>query len=457
LRLSVPVGSRGAGASALRAAGADDPSLKRNLTLLTLDGTFFTAGCAFYDSGTVLPALVSTLTDSRFLIGLSASVRTLGWFLPQLVVANLIGHMRFKGRLVVVNSLLHRAGLLVMASILYLYAATRPALALALFFPVFVLASMSEGVNGVPWTEAVANTIPPDRRGRLFANQQVFGCSLAVLNGFLVRLVLKTTPYPNSYVILFLCTFVWFLGSIVAFMGVKEKPAVHVRPRTGLVSYLRSLPGAWRTNPRFAAVMVVRFCQAFIFLSLPFFVLHARANLGADIGTVGLYVSAQMFGSLAGSALAGRVSDHTGNRPVVIGSVLATCLAPVAALALTLAHTLGAEGPASLLFPLVYLLMGAGFGAGYIGFTNYIIEIAPVAERPTFIGLSNTLQAPFALLSAVGGALASWLGYEAVFGVSAVVGLAGVVLSLQLGESRALGRPDLPPAVAVPSGAVRGK
>jgi MFS family permease len=101
--------------------------------------------------------------------------------------------------------------------------------------------------------------------------------------------------------------------------------------------------------------------------------------------------------------------------------------------------------------------MGAGFGAGYIGFTNYIIDIAPVTERPTFIGLSNTLQAPFALLSAVGGALASWLGYEAVFGVSAVVGLAGVVLSLRLVEPRALGRPSLPPAVPVPSGAIRGR
>jgi MFS family permease len=434
--LSEPVVSRGAGKRGGETTGTPDPHLKRNLVLLTLDGAFFAAGGAFYDSGTILPLFVSTLTDSRLLVGLAGTVRTVGWFLPQLAVANLTGHLRYKSRLVIVNSLLHRVGLLLMAAITYLYAGTQPALALGLFFPLFVLAAMSEGINGVPWTDVVANTIPARYRGRLFAGQQVIGCLLAFFNGFLVRLILLKAAYPDAYVIFFLCTFAGFLLSILSFMGVKEKPALDTKKRQPLRSYLRSLPAAWRGNPRFSQVMLVRFCLGFVFLSYPFLALHARQNLGLDPSAVGLFVSAQMAGSLIGSAIAGRLSDRAGNRTVVILSILTTFLTPATALILTLARATGFPHLATLFYPLVFFFLGAAFSAGFIGFTNYVLDVAPGAERPTYIGLSNTLMAPFAFLSVLGGLLASLAGYELVFAVSLAVAFIGVVRAFRLAEPR---------------------
>jgi len=415
-----------------------------------------------------LSLFVSTLTSSRLLIGLAATARTIGWFLPQLFVASLTEHLPYKRTLVIVNSLLHRLFLLLMAAVTYLYAGTRPGVALAVFFPIFLVSAMSEGVNGVPWTDVVANTIPGERRGRLFANQQIIGGLAAFANGFAVRLILQRAAYPQAYVILFLCTFVGFMGSIISFMGVREKPAVEVRQeRRSLGSYLRALPAVWRGNPSFARVMVVRFCLGFLFLSLPFFVLHARQNLGVNLGTVGIFISTQMLGLLLGSVLAGRLSDRTGNRTVVILAILSAFLAPTAALGLTLIKVLGAPDLAAAGFPLVYFFVGASFGAGYIGFTNYVLDVAPAVERPTYIGLSNTLMAPFGFLSAVGGAVATVLGYEVVFAASAAVGFAGVVLSLRLPEPRqepgwpraAVASPPTVPATRPPAppGAARGK
>lgn len=418
--------------------GTADPWLRRNFILLTLDGAFFSAGAAFYDPGTVLAVFASTLTRSKFLIGLAASARTVGWYLPQLFVASLTEHLRFKGRLVIVNSLSHRVLLLLMALVTHLYAGSRPGLALGLFLPILLISAVSEGINGVPWTDAVANTIPAERRGRLFANQQIIGGLAAFANGLAVRAILDRVPYPDAYVVLFLCTFVFFTGSIGSFMGVKERPAPEVRPkRRPLGGYLRALPEIWRNDPSFARVTLVRFCGlGFIYLSMPFFVLHARQNLGADLGAVGVYVSAQMLGSLAGSALAGRLSDTVGARPAVLLAVAAALSAPASALGLTLCKVLGWAAVARAGFPAVYFFAGAAFGAGYIGFTNYVLEAAPAVERPTYIGLSNTLMAPFGFLSAVGGVLAAAAGYEAVFAASAIAGLAGVALSLGLPEPR---------------------
>lgn len=437
--MSEPPACEGAKVAAPGAEHARDPHLKRNFLCLTLDGAFFAAGAAFYDSGTVLSVFASTLTSSRFLIGLVASARTVGWFLPQLVVASLIEHLRYKGRLVVVNSLFHRLLLLVMALITYLYAGSRPALALALFLPVFLLSAICEGVNGVPWTDVVANTIPADRRGRLFAYEQIAGGLAAFGNGFVVMLILKRVPYPNAYVLLFLLTFVFFMGSILSFMRVREHPAAETKTeRSSLATYLSSLPRVWRGNPDFARVMLVRFCLGFIYLSMPFFVLHARQELGVGLGTVGIFVSAQMLGLLAGSAVAARYSDRTGNRIVVIVAIISAMAAPVTCLVLTLLGSLGSTGPAAACFPLVYFFAGAAFGAGYIGFTNYIIDVAPASVRPTYIGLSSTLMAPLGFLSAVGGVLATAFGYEVVFGISAAVGLVGVVLAFRLREPRSV-------------------
>jgi MFS family permease len=424
------------GPAPVPAEDASDPDLKRNVTLLTLDGTFAAAGSAFYDSSTVLPALVSTLTDSKVVIGLVATVRTLGWFLPQLVVANLSAGLRYKRRLVIINSLLQRLGLIIMAAVIYFFAVTRPGLALGLFLPVLILASLSEGINGVPWTDAVVNTIPAERRGRLFGNQQVFGGLLAFLCGFLVRYILTVSDYPDGYVILLLCTCAGFLLSIIFFMGVREKPAVEPRPREPLGIYLKSLPAAWRNVPNFVGVMKARFCLAFIFLSQPFFVVHARLNLGMELGAVGLFVSGQMLGLLIGSAVAGHLSDRRGNRVVVIMALLTSFLAPASALLLTAVHVAGLPELAAAAYPLVYFFMGSTFGAGWIGFTNYVIEVAPRADRATYIGLSNTLMAPFALLGAVGGVLVTIIGYQAVFAISAGVGLLGLTLAYRLPEPR---------------------
>lgn len=61
-----------------------------------------------------------------------------------------------------------------------------------------------------------------------------------------------------------------------------------------------------------------------------------------------------------------------------------------------------------------------------IGGTNLILEIAPPAERPTYIGLSATLLAiPIVLNPLLGGWLVGTFGDRALFAVAMICALGG--------------------------------
>jgi DHA1 family bicyclomycin/chloramphenicol resistance-like MFS transporter len=82
----------------------------------------------------------------------------------------------------------------------------------------------------------------------------------------------------------------------------------------------------------------------------------------------------------------------------------------------------------TLFFGAIFLL-GAGRISGWVNVQPFVCDYAPIARRPTYIGVSSTalglvnVVAPLA-----GGVVAQALGYGTLFAVSAVLSLAAVVL-----------------------------
>jgi MFS family permease len=68
---------------------------------------------------------------------------------------------------------------------------------------------------------------------------------------------------------------------------------------------------------------------------------------------------------------------------------------------------------------------------------NIILEFCAPEDRPTYIGLTNTLLAPGMLAPVLGGWLATWAGYEGLFVVALVASLlGGVLLAVSVREPR---------------------
>ena len=86
-------------------------------------------------------------------------------------------------------------------------------------------------------------------------------------------------------------------------------------------------------------------------------------------------------------------------------------------------------------YPLVFVALGAARSSWMMGFMNYMLEIAPEALRPVYIGTGNTVRGLLMVLPVLGGWLLEATSYPVLFGVTVVVGMVGFYVSLGLGTS----------------------
>ena len=107
-----------------------------NFTVNVWDIAFITLALSLVSRETVMPVLVSTLTDSKLAIGLIPAIFTLGQYLPQLFSANLSERMTYKKPFVAAIGLFgERLPYLLIALSLYFFAANWASHIAALLIP----------------------------------------------------------------------------------------------------------------------------------------------------------------------------------------------------------------------------------------------------------------------------------------------------------------------------------
>jgi MFS family permease len=114
---------------------------------------------------------------------------------------------------------------------------------------------------------------------------------------------------------------------------------------------------------------------------------------------------------------------------VLTGAALAMAGAPLVALL----------APSTGWLVLTFVLLGAGMAGEQASSLNIILEFCAPEDRPTYIGLTNTLLAPVLILAPiVGGWLATIFGFPALFIVAALIASGGaLLLALWVREPRA--------------------
>lgn len=410
--------------------------IRRSFWLGVLNGALFEFAERLIDPPLVLTWFVSRLTSSNLLIGLVAPLGDAGWFLPQIFVSGLVQRMPRKMLSYTIATIIRVLSWLLLAAVVWLVDDLR--LLLGAFFAFYGLARIASGLGGLGFFEVVAKTIPANRRGSFFAWRLFAGGILALGAGGVTRAVLERVPFPDGHALLFVLYIAVAAPAMLAFILIREPPGTATPQTVTLGQQLRRAGEFLRADPIFRRYMAARTALGLAGIALPFYGVYARNVLGAPEGMVGIYVAVRVGAGLLANLPWGRVSDRKGNRLVMLCFSLGSGLASLIALALVIWVTVSPQQESWLpyLATPLFLLNGALGPAGALVGNNFLLELAPEAERPLYLGLSNTLIGIVVLISGFGGLIVDLVGYAGLFGLSALLCLLAWWWSRGLPEPR---------------------
>jgi MFS family permease len=356
----------------------------------------------------------------------------LGWgglFLPQLFTANAVERApRKKFFPVTLGFFLERLPILLLPFAVYFLATRRPVLTLVLFFLFYTWQNVGAGVILVGWQDMIAKIIPMESRGRFFGISNFIGNGTGILGALAVPFILEKYTFPLGYVFTFAIAGGMFFLSWV-FLSLTREPAVYTsKPPVSQMNYLRSLPEVLRRDRNFRMYLLAQIIFAVSGMATGFLVVYSVQTWHLPDAVASGFMIALQVGMTLAYLFFGFLSDRKGHK-----LNLEICLV-LNALLLVLAII----APSPWWFFPIFFLRGAVNAGSFVSGISIVYEFTDPENRPTYIGLANTVPGVAASLAPLfGGWLAGVMSYRAMFILSAVIGVVSwVVLRFAVLEPR---------------------
>jgi len=397
-------------------------SEKRNFIGGVVHGTFLRSSTRLADIDLILPAFVSSITGSKFLIALLPSIYFSTGRLPQLLFSNYV-EPRARKKPFLYAAILIRAFMWFLFGFLVTWKGiSNPALVLSLLFTFLLIYSLAGSLGGVALTDIIGKAISGANRARFYATRQITGSLLAFATGFLVRYVLGEGFYfdfPQNYGILFLLSGAALLIGFAGFWLIKE-PAGETENRKQLSSYFSDVFTILQSDNEFRIFLMTRVLAGFHIMIIPYYVVYFKEVAGVAESFVGIYLMARVFGGAVSNFLWGKVAKAASEK-VILLCLLVAGVTPLIALGVTSLDP--------LYYSIVFLLAGSAINARMVGFNTQLLELAPEDKRPTYSGIRGTTIALTAPLPFLAGGLIEFFSFKFAFLFVSGVMLAGVIVN----------------------------
>ncbi|MFO7696816.1 MAG: MFS transporter [Anaerolineae bacterium] len=398
-------------------------NLRWNMGAGIIDAIFFSLGAQVIANETVIPLLLTRLGASSVILGLITALGNLGILLPQLFGAGISQERRYKKPITMLFGIGERLPFLLIGVVIWLWGSGAPRVALFAYVILRILSSISVGTIIPAWYTLIGKVIPTRRRGLFFGLGRGSGALLGVGGALLAGYLLDSQGFPRGFA---LCFMIAAASMFVSWMGLaitREPPDLIVKPHTPMRAYFARLPAILRVNRNYARFVAARCVTILGTMALSFFIVYGSGRFDLTGGVIGGLTATISTSQAVLYLVWGLIADRYGHKRVLCAGAVAMTGAALVAL----------WTPEIAGLYVAFALMGAAIAAEMISSSSIVLEFAPLDEQPTYVGLSNTLVAPFrALAPILGGALAAGLGYGGLFAVAALFSLLGA-LSMALG------------------------
>ncbi|MEJ5224117.1 MAG: MFS transporter, partial [Anaerolineales bacterium] len=166
-------------------------------------------------------------------------------------------------------------------------------------------------------------------------------------------------------------------------------------------------------DANFRWYLVVRFLYQFATMGFAFYIVYALRQFNMDAVTAGYLTAALTISSTIANAGMGWLGDRVGHRAMLVVGMIAVILSGGLA---------WAAPNLNWFYPIMVLSGLANVAYWTIGMA-LTVEFGSEADRPVYIGMSNTLIAPATIFAPLlGGWIADSFGYQTTFAISTIGG-----------------------------------
>ena len=399
-------------------------NLKRNYIGNYLHGMLGMTGFRLVNAPTFLPAYLHMLSGSNTTTG--ATTINGGVFAP-IFASSQVEHRKKVMPAAMWMGGLGRVAILCMAIAGWFLKGQT--LIWTLLFFIFMF-GLFMGAQRVVFSLLMAKVIPLSRRGRLQAWRNFTGGLIAaVLAYFAGRYFIGANLFGNGYSTTFVFAFILTslgLSALQILLREPEPPTTRAQGR--FRDRLREFPQLIAQDRSYAFFLVVQMLATSARIATPFYILYVGHQIHLTGGLLGIVSAVFLGADTLSNLIWGNLGDRAGFRLVLLLSI---GLWLAATILLIEVHTLPAIFVA-------FFGLGAAQAGYMMGAQTMILEFGHRDDLPMRIAVSATAESLTATAGPlIGGWMSDLFGYGAVFGASAGMLIAAlVILVLAVREPR---------------------
>lgn len=372
----------------------------------------------------VLPWVYSFIGGPLFLIGLLIpSVRAGGLLAQLVIVPTLLARETRKWAYVIASFVLAATLVLIDAATL----ASNVGAAVGIFFVCTLMLGACNGIAVLTAQEVMAKAVKHTRIGPLLAIQASIGGLLTIVfSGLVVYFFPDSASTGHHLVLIATAAAVWVCGGVL-FSMIREPPS-EVQPKRSVWAETRRGWELFRTTAWFRRFFVIRALFLSVGLATPFYSIHAATEYQAGAQSLGYFVMAAGVTNIFSGPIWSRMLAESPGRVLIWSGVLAAAAGGVALLQAAVS---------SLPLPLLYIVVFALLELAVEGLTQssktYLALMAPPADRPRFLAVSNALLGVLAIgVSGIIGVIAHTIHIYLALGVLVALALVASASAVML-------------------------
>jgi MFS family permease len=385
-----------------------------NLSVNVSQGALALFSMAVFMPETVLATYMTTLTKSKFLIGLPWALSLLYWAVSAIFYSYWLQGQRQRLRANMILQAPVRVSFTLMALSALFAIKLGPVWALVVFFVGEGLLSLTGGGATLAWQDMLGRVWPPSRRAFSFGLREAGGQLAGLLGATALGLYLAGRgAAAGDYLWPFLAgAFVYWLSWADFFLIREPRWPLPVPERGSWHEYYSGMFAVLKEDRNFRTYVLVKCLMAgTCIFNFGLFASYAVTEFGVSKAIVaGLFTALALAARVIAAPLAGHAADRKGFKKTLLAGLMIGLGTLIVGLLLPFMGRYAVVG-----FALIYPLNGVAGTTIWIADCNLVLEFGRIEDRARYIAVATAIASPVAFTAgALSGLFVDLVGYRPV-------------------------------------------